>query len=196
MRAMHAALRRDLRRLQEVAARLDSGSAAPPKVLAGWDAFRTQLEYHHKAEDDDLWPVLRRELSDPDDLAAVAAMTDEHRQIPPALADVDHALRGSGDVAAAAGALSAGVTSHLEHEESAVLPLVEKHLTRAQWRAFLVQERNRHPPRERTEFLTWLLDDAGPHDCEAVFAEMPRVVPFVYRWLHKRRYDARRRWQL
>jgi hemerythrin-like domain-containing protein len=82
MLAMHAALRRDLHRLQEVAARLDSGSVAPPTVLAGWDAFSTRLKYHHQAEDDDLWPVLHRELSDPDDLAAVAAMTEEHRQIP------------------------------------------------------------------------------------------------------------------
>jgi iron-sulfur cluster repair protein YtfE (RIC family) len=196
MVAMHNALRRDLARLQEVAGRIDSGSAAPSTVLAGWDAFQTQLEYHHAAEDDNLWPVLRRELADPDDLAAVDAMTEEHRHIPPALDQVDRALRGDGDLPAAAEALSAGVTQHLQHEEAAVLPLIEKHMTRAQWRAFLVQERDRHAPRARTEFLTWLLDDADAHDSEAVFAEMPRPVRLVYRRFLKPRYDAQRRWQL
>jgi hypothetical protein len=43
-------------------------------VLAGWDAFRAQLDNHHSAEDKDLWPVLRQELSDPGDLAAIDAM--------------------------------------------------------------------------------------------------------------------------
>jgi hypothetical protein len=52
MSALHAALRRDLSRLRDVAAQLDSSAAAPPTVLAGWDAFRAQLDNHHSAEDD------------------------------------------------------------------------------------------------------------------------------------------------
>src|SRR5262245_52783957 len=43
MRALHAALRRDLSRLREAAAKLGSSGGAPPTVLAGWDAFRAQL---------------------------------------------------------------------------------------------------------------------------------------------------------
>src|SRR5215469_4629331 len=89
MRALHAALRRDLSRLRQAAATLGSSAGAPPTVLAGWDAFRAQLGNHHAAEDDYLWPVLRRELSDAADLASVDAMMEEHRQIPPALAGVD-----------------------------------------------------------------------------------------------------------
>jgi hypothetical protein len=68
--------------------------------VAGWDAFRAQLDNHHSAEDDGLWPVLRRELSDPGDLAAVEAMVAEHQQIPPALAGVDAGLRGGGELTA------------------------------------------------------------------------------------------------
>jgi Hemerythrin HHE cation binding domain len=73
MRALHAALRRDLSRLRDAAAHLGNSGGAPPTVLAGWDAFQAQLDNHHSAEDDDLWPVLRGELSDPGELAAVDA---------------------------------------------------------------------------------------------------------------------------
>jgi hypothetical protein len=37
MRALHAALRRDLSRLRDAAAQLDGSAGAPPAVLAGWD---------------------------------------------------------------------------------------------------------------------------------------------------------------
>src|SRR5260370_33260210 len=73
MRALHAALRRDLSRLRDAATQLGNSAAAPPAVLAGWDAFRAQLDNHHSAEDDDLWPVLRREPSHPPHLASGGA---------------------------------------------------------------------------------------------------------------------------
>ena len=196
MRALHAALRRDLSRLRDAAAQLDGSAGAPPAVLAGWDAFRAQLDNHHSAEDDDLWPVLRGELSDPGDLASVDAMAEEHRQIPPALAGVDAALRGGGELTAPAELLSAVVLDHLAHEEREVLPLIEQHLTRAQWRAFLHKERSRRSPRERPEFLTWILDDAGEQDAAAVLAEMPPPARLVYRRVLRPRYDAQHRWQV
>ncbi len=195
MRALHAALRRDLSRLRDAGARLGNASA-PPTVLAGWDAFRAQLDNHHSAEDDDLWPVLRRELSDPGDLAVVDAMMAEHRQIPPALASVDAALRAGSDAAAPIEQLSAVVLDHLAHEERAVLPLIEQHLTRAQWRAFLRKERARRSPRERPEFLAWILDGADRHDAAAVLTEMPPPARLVYRRLLRPRYDAQHRWQV
>ena len=82
MRAIHAALRRDLSRLADAAGQLERSAGAPAAVLVGWDAFRAQLHNHHSAEDDDLWPVLRPELSSPGELASVDAMVEEHRHIP------------------------------------------------------------------------------------------------------------------
>ncbi len=196
MRALHAALRRDLARLRDVATRLDSSAGAPPAVLAGWDAFRAQLDNHHAAEDDDLWPVLRGELSDPGDLASVDAMVAEHQQIPPALAGVDAALRGGGELMAPVEHLSTVVLDHLAHEEHEVLPLIEQHLTRVQWRAFLHKERSRRSPRERPEFLTWILDDADAQDAAAVLTEMPPSARLVYRRVLRPRYDAQHRWQI
>jgi Hemerythrin HHE cation binding domain len=148
------------------------------------------------AEDDDLWPVLRRELSDPGELALVEAMVEEHRHIPPALAGVDAALRGGGELAAPVELLSTVVRDHLTHEEREVLPLIEQHLTRAQWRAFLLTERGRRSPRERPEFLTWILDDASEQDAAAVLAEIPPPARLVYRCVLRPRYDAQPRWRI
>ncbi len=196
MRALHAALRRDLSRLGDAATQLGSSAAAPPTVLAGWDAFRAQLDNHHSAEDDGLWPVLRRELSDPGELAAVDAMVAEHRHIPPALAEADAALRGTGELTAPVKRLSTILLDHLAHEEREVLPLIEQHLTRAQWRAFLHKERARRSVRERPEFLTWILDDAGQQDTASVLTEMPPPARLIYRRVLRPRYDAQHRWQV
>jgi hemerythrin-like domain-containing protein len=76
--------------------------------------------------------VLRGQLSDPGELAAVDAMVEEHRHIPPALAGVDAALRSGADLSAPVELLSAVVLDHLAHEEREVLPLLEQHLTQAQ----------------------------------------------------------------
>jgi len=196
MRAMHDAMRRDLTRLRAAAEQLDATKNAPSTVLAGWDGFRDELEFHHRAEDDDLWPVLRRELTEPDDIAAIDAMVEEHRHIGPALADVDGALHGGGDLPAKVDALSNVVLDHMAHEEREVLPLIERNMTRAQWREWLVTERNRRPPRQRPEFLTWVLDDASDQDAAAVFAEIPPPARLVYRLVLRPRYDAQHRWQV
>jgi hypothetical protein len=136
------------------------------------------------------------ELSDPGDLAAVDAMVEEHRHIPPALADVDAALRGTGELTAPVEDLSAIVLDHLAHEEREVLPLIEQHLTRARWRAFLHTERARRSPRERPEFLTWILDNAGQQDTAAVLTEMPPPTRLIHRRVLQPRYDAQHRWQI
>ena len=196
MRTIHAALRRDLSRLRDATAKIDGTAGAPATVLAGWDAFRAELDNHHQAEDDDLWPVLRRELSDPGDLASVDAMVGEHQHIEPALDAVDAALRGGGELAAPVEHLSTVVLDHLAHEERDVLPLIEQHMTRAQWRAFMVKERNKRPPRERPEFLTWVLDDADEQDAAAVLTELPPPARLVYRLVLRPRYDAQHRWQI
>jgi hemerythrin-like domain-containing protein len=198
MLAMHAALRRDLSRLREAAARLDSSAdlpvAAPATVLAGWDEFRTQLNNHHAAEDDDLWPALRHELSDAADLAAVDAMVEEHARIPAALAAVDAAIHGGSKLAPPSDRLSTLVLGHLTHEEEEVLPLVERHLSQAQWHAFLMKERGRRKPRERPQFLTWVLDDASAADERAVLSEIPPPGRVVYRRILHPRYEAQHRW--
>jgi len=164
MRAMHDAFRRDL-------ARLDDGETER------WDNFRRQLDLHHRAEDDDLWPTLRDTIDD--DL--LDSMIAEHATIPDALAAVDDAITRHQPTEAALTELRQLVLAHLEHEESAVLPLIERRVTHGQWRLWLLLERSKRPRAEQLDFLAWLLDGASQEDRSAVLAEFPPVGRIAYR---------------
>jgi hypothetical protein len=87
--------------------------------------------------------------------------------------------------------LGSALRDHLDHEERTVLPLLEQHLSRAEWRQFLVTERNRTPLRERPTFLAWVLDGAEDADREAVLGELPPPGRVVYRRVIGPRYRAR-----
>jgi hypothetical protein len=76
MRAMHDALRRDLDRVRD-------------GDVSGWSRFRQQLDIHHRAEDDDLWPRLRGTVEG----ALLDEMVAEHAEILAALDAVDRARR-------------------------------------------------------------------------------------------------------
>ena len=197
MRAIHAGLRRDAARLQALAPQLERGDGrpGPGAVPKGWATFRQTLQVHHAAEDDDLWPVLRSHLTQAEDLHQLDLMVAEHRGLTAAIQAVDAALASGVDVTTAAQELGDVLGDHLDHEEQQVFPLLERHLSRGEWRRFLLTERRRRSPRERPEFLTWVLDNASDQDTAAVLAELPRPAHLVYRRVLRPRYQAQRRWQ-
>jgi hemerythrin HHE cation binding domain-containing protein len=196
MYAMHAAMRRDLDRLGEASRRLPGPDRVTDELAEGWALLRSQLEFHHQAEDEDLWPKLRQRLLDAAQLKEVDQMVSEHALIPPALDAVGDALAGRTDLAPAVATLTTLVCNHLDHEERSVLPLVERHLTDAEWHDFLETERGKRTPRQRVEFLGWVLDDAKPDDAAPVLAELPAPGRFVYRHIIKPRHDARHMWSI
>ena len=183
MRAIHAGLRRDAARLQALAPHLEHGDGRPGAVPKGWTTFRQTLQVHHAAEDDDLWPVLRTHLTDSADLHQLDLMVAEHRGLTAAIGAVDAALASGVGATTAARELGEVLGHHLDHEEQHVFPLLERHLSQGEWRRFLLTERRRRSPRERPEFLTWVLDEASEEDAAAVMAELPRPAHLVYRWI-------------
>src|SRR5262245_46681946 len=185
MLAMHAAFRRDVDRLREATG---FGDPASRGVRAGWDLFRRELLNHHEAEDEDLWPVLRSKVSKKKDLATIDAMYDEHGRLPAALGAVDALIDGGGE-RHSVDELADLVLKHLDHEEQEALPLVRAHLSDAEWHRFLITERQKRPPRQRAEFLAWVLDDASDDVAEPVLREIPKPGQFVYRTVLRRIYD-------
>jgi hypothetical protein len=164
MRAMHDAFRRDLDRVSD-------------GDFSAWPAFRRQLDIHHHAEDDDLWPRLRGTL----DGALLDEMVAEHAEIPGALDAVDAARRDGHMPAAEIAALRRLLLAHLDHEETSVLPAIEHSWTRAQWREWLLVERSKRTPRESIQFMNWVLDGATPADADAVLRELPAAGRVAFR---------------
>lgn len=155
--------------------------------------FREELEFHHRAEDDDLWPALRARLDRPEDTRIVDEMVAEHARIGPALDAVSNGFDGHGDVESAVGALVRLVHEHLHHEERVALPLVGSHLSNADWHRFLRTERRKRG-RKGAQFVCWVLEDATAVDGTTVLSELPPPGRVVYRYVMKPRWEARQRW--
>jgi iron-sulfur cluster repair protein YtfE (RIC family) len=196
MYTIHAALRRDLNRLRSVGRHVRAGEVAPVTVRDGWALFRRELEAHHHAEDEKLWPMLRPHTDDAETRATVDAMMQEHLEIPPALDAVEHAFASGGDLVAPIEALALLVEDHLDHEERTAFPLIAAHLSEAEWHDFLLAARASRPVPERPVFLAWVLDDVSVDDADAVLREIPPPARLVYRHVLKPRYEARRLWAL
>jgi hemerythrin-like domain-containing protein len=141
MYTMHGALRRELEHIARVTVRIDDDPRHVLRTAVGWQLFKRALRIHHGAEDDMLWPVLRRRLADrPDDLVLLEAMEAEHAAIGQVIATVDELLADPeadrvrlGDLT---DSLVRGVRGHLRHEEDAAVPLIARALTTAEWAAF------------------------------------------------------------
>jgi hemerythrin-like domain-containing protein len=187
MYAMHNAFRRDLEHLERAV-------HTPESSREGWSVFREELEFHHHAEDDDLWPELRARVAEPGERKIVDDMVTEHAQIGPALDAVATGFDGHGDLEAAVNGLTRLVREHLEHEEGKALPLVEQHFSNADWHAFLRTERRKRGPKGGAQFICWVLDEANDADAAAVLQEMPPPGRLVYRNVMKPRWDAVQRW--
>lgn len=165
MFAFHDALRRDLGPVAGMTAR--SG---------GWDLFKKFLHAHHAAEDEALWPVVRRALTDhTDDVRLLDEMEAEHAGLGPLLDDIDGALDRGTPAPRATADLAARLREHLTHEEAAALPLVDRTLDEQQWMHFGEVSAGKIGP-DMPTFLPWLLDGADGERLAAILGHLPDAV--------------------
>jgi hemerythrin-like domain-containing protein len=185
MYVMHAALRRDLERIARVTARPDDDPKHVLRTAVGWEMFKSYLHAHHTAEDDLLWPPMRKALADDSDgVALLDAMEAEHAAIDPLMAAIDAALvdRDSGPhrLGELTDALAIALRGHLDHEEAEGLALVDATVTPEQWRAFSA-EGGKRIGGDVHRFMPWLLDDASPEVTATVLGLLPPPVKQAYR---------------
>lgn len=179
MYVAHDAFARDLRR---IAAAIARGGAETSAVASTWELFKQQLHLHHRTEDVALWPQLREAPLSRDEVDVLDAMEAEHAQIEPGLDAVDRALGGADPhVGAAVKALRTGLEAHLQHEETAALPLVEFYLGKPGWAAFASSFRDEQGLRQAPRLLPWLLDGASAADQASVLHLLPAPARFLYR---------------
>lgn len=141
------------------------------------------LHHHHAAEDDLLWPMLRARvsLSEQD----VARMQDEHAAIAESMENVQSlrklwAATADSELAekliAPVNDLSARVDAHLEDEEQHIVPLINAHITAAEWQecldrgaAFLTPKNVRFT----LAFGGFVLEDASANERRRFLAGIP-----------------------
>jgi hemerythrin-like domain-containing protein len=197
MYVVHKTFRRELARMQAAAAQADNPDLH--QALRGsWTTFNQYLTIHHTAEDEMLWPPMRTKLGTRgQDLGLLDQMLDEHSRLEPVLREIDNALQQSSpaNLASLFGELTDVLVSHFEHEEKAVLPLVQQTLSADEWDDFSNDQRNRIGLRGAEWFFPWLLDDAPPDMREFVLALVPPPLRLAYKAVWEPRYCRRSPWR-
>ncbi|HTJ32697.1 MAG TPA: hemerythrin domain-containing protein [Dactylosporangium sp.] len=177
MLTIHGAFRRELERIERIAA---GGGDDPGRVLRaalGWRMFARYLHIHHTTEDETVWGIMPAHLAGrPDELALLEAMEAEHAAIDPLLTAVEAAVadreRGHEHLGGAVGALAASLRGHLEHEEAEGLALVDATLSGEEWSRFAAVHMQRVGA-EIDVYFPWLLDGQSAEWTERVLSRLP-----------------------
>jgi Hemerythrin HHE cation binding domain len=164
MEIFHHALRRDLKALE---ADFDRER---------WRNFAFQLHFHHASEDLLLWPVVRAKITDSAGSELLDAMEAEHARIDPMLAAAEAELAGGQRPELAD--LAAAVTGHLDHEEQAALPMMDRVLTQQEWDGFVEGTRKLDGDLAQNPaiLIPWMLDGAPEELRRRVLANLPAPV--------------------
>ncbi len=183
---VHAAVRRDLARMEAALRAFPDGDAERARQLQkAWANLWEQLHHHHESEDAYIWPYLRG--LDVLDAKLLDDMESEHgamgAAIGSATAAIDALVADPTASVAASGAdqvaEAARVTdAHLVHEETAVQPVIIEHMETPGWKAVEKQLR-KGPPTLGGRMFAWVQDGATPEVQKALRGMIPGPVLFV-----------------
>ena len=180
---IHAAVRRDLARMEAALRALPDGDADRAAGLKrAWDVLWRQLSRHHQSEDAHVWPYVRGlAVVEP---SVVDAMESEHHAMAgaceAATAAIDAVVAEPTAVRATAAAdavaEAARITdSHLEHEERAITPVIRERIETSEWKT-VEAELKKGSPLEAGELFAWLQDGADPEVLAALRSTIPGPV--------------------
>src|SRR5262245_26879342 len=182
--------------------------ASPAAARARSAIFSDQLQFHHLAEDQLIWPPARAKLArtDTEGLALLDEMEGEHAQINPLLAAVDGALAtdaGHARPAVPLARLRTTTASHLAPDEADSLPLLSQFMTRAGIAAIFtefgrtcglkrgaVMSHGRHPRPARTPEPRWSATSRPPPGCSTGPSGSPATAAAPRRYNHRTRRDS------
>jgi hypothetical protein len=139
------------------------------------------LHHHHHAEDTSLWPNLLERC--PEEIAPVVHMMEAHHErianIGTELAAAVASWRGTGD--AESGKTSAEILDrmvptlleHLNAEEERVLPLVEQHITAAEWDGMTAEIMASTPQEKLPLIVGMMFHEGDPQAVQEALDKMP-----------------------
>ncbi|MFB7057432.1 hemerythrin domain-containing protein [Streptomyces vinaceus] len=158
-------------------------------LVAYWDNVMELLEHHHTVEDDVIWPTLRTKTSAAD--ASLTLLESQHDGLDSRAAQVRSALvmlagaPGPADrerAAHAAEEFHREIGTHLDQEESSVIPVMLASFSKADWLA--IEGSNMESIVEHgllARMLPWVLDGMADTPVRAILDGMPAALVSEYR---------------
>jgi hemerythrin-like domain-containing protein len=156
----------------------------------------TALHHHHTGEDELLWPKLLDRVRA--DQAFVLRAEEQHERVHEAiecaLGRVNvfrlEARAGQRDALAdSLDHLNAAVCEHMADEENYILPLVEAHLSVAEWAALGERGRANMPKDRLLIHLGWILDGLDASDRREILRDMPLPARVAWRLIGRRAFQ-------
>jgi hypothetical protein len=157
------------------------------------------LHHHHQGEDDLVWPRLyaRTPLS----AELVHRMESQHMEVGGLLAQVDELLPSWAAepglaqreaLAEVLDALAPALEAHLDEEEREVLPLIEQHLTAAEWDEVGERAVAAIPKARMLVLLGYLLEETSLSERQTMLGVLPPPVRLLYKAVGQRRHVKER----
>ena len=208
MYLMHHAFRRDLEKFVTAVAH------TPVSEHEVWEALRRRwlrmaelLHHHHTAEDEGLWPVLRRHAvargaAGEQDLQLLEDMEAEHERIDPALVACREAFAAMSEhpcidhrnaLELRVAALQDGLLEHLAHEEGHALPMLQRSLSVAENEEFERVAKKGYPLRVVPFALCWVMEELPAEAHDRFLADAPPGYGLLLRLLRPRFEKGERR---
>lgn len=201
MVVVHRVFRRLFGALPDLVRGVPTGDVGRARVVADHYAeIATGLHHHHTNEDVYLWPMLLDRV-DADQLL-VRRMEEQHDCVASLLEQADDGFvrfRAGADseqgtsLALTLDALSAALDEHLADEERHILPLVQEHLTVAEWEELGERGRAGIPKDRLLIQLGYILDGTSPAEQREFLGRLPLPVRVVWKVVGRRRYAQERR---
>jgi hypothetical protein len=198
MVVVHDLFRREFGNLPGLVRGVAAGDTVRAAVVVGFlRELADGLHHHHTTEDELMWPPLLERCTA--DAALVLRMEEQHERIAhlhervvdqAAAFEATAAPEAGERLAASVTTLTAALDEHLREEEDRVLPLVERHLSVAEWEALGERGRAGLSKDRLLIQLGFILLGTTPADRAAFLAKLPLPARVAWRLVGRRRFAA------
>lgn len=197
---IHRMFRRGFAEGPDIVRRVAAGDTAHAEVV--WtqlNMLSAGLHGHHDGEDQRLWGPLEERA--PACTVHVERMKEQHATMLVHLNELDAALpawRASASpadaepVLAALDGINAALAEHLPDEEANIVPVMETVITEEESHWFAEHGRRSTPKGQSWYALGLILDSQPDGGTEFLRKNLPAPGRLAWRWIGKRKYEARR----
>lgn len=194
MVVIHRIFRRGFHELAALVRAVPPGDTARAGAVASHlDFLLNGLHHHHTTEDRNIWPRLLERTPEAAH-EVIAAMSSDHDAVDVQVTRVRDLLPGwranptPGELASALDELDRLLVEHLDVEERAILPLVEAHLTEAEWQHAGEDAFEDFTNDEKLIATGQMIDVATPEEAAMFMGRLPPPIRVMWKLLGHRKY--------